>query len=351
MKLAIWLLTIIAVASLIGTFIAQNEAPEFYIQRFGQYGYNALLKTGFLDLYHSRWFVLLLVLLAVNLIVCLINRFSLKMRAFGTLLSHASIVVILLGSLIGMLFGEKGYLKIGEGQEIHSFMSARKQINLNFSIRLDDFIYTENIDPDEALLIYPANGNFCALHATEEQKSKGLIAKIPAEVGSEQKIADTGYSVTIVRYVPDFVMDAATKEVVSRSAMPRNPAIEVALKDKDDAITTFWVFARFPDMHQEKEAAFQFVYRWAERRPKDFISKVTVLKNGKEVLRKDIRVNDPLHFEGYSLFQSSYDQQSLSWSGLQIVKDPGVPVVYLGFVMLILGLIIIFYVNPVLQRR
>jgi len=157
--------------------------------------------------------------------------------------------------------------------------------------------------------------------------------------------------VRVARYLPDFVMDTSTKVITSRSAIPNNPAIEVQLRDKVGNTQTVWVFARFANIDQEIDADFRFVYKWYERRPKDFISKVTILKKGKEILRKDIRVNEPLRFEGYAFFQSGYDRRGLNWSGLQLAKDPGVPVVYCGFILLILGLIMIFYINPLIQRR
>jgi cytochrome c biogenesis protein ResB len=93
------------------------------------------------------------------------------------------------------------------------------------------------------------------------------------------------------------------------------------------------------------------VYNWAPRRPKDFISDVSVFKDGREVLRKSIRVNDPLRYEGFSFFQASYDMEALNWSGLRISNDPGVMVVYSGFILLIIGLVVIFYVNPLITRR
>lgn len=104
-------------------------------------------------------------------------------------------------------------------------------------------------------------------------------------------------------------------------------------------------------MHQQISADFKIKYNWAPRRPKDFISKVTILKDGKEIFSQDIQVNEPLNFAGYNFFQSSYDTRDLSWSGLQIVKDPGVPVIYAGFVLLIVGLVMIFYVGPLMENK
>ncbi len=352
-KLAIWLLAIIAVLSLVGTFIPQNEAPEFYIAKFGQVGQGALSKTGLDNIYASWWFILSLALFSLNLTVCLLNRFPIRKHSMGTIMTHLSVLVIFIGAFIGMIFGEKGLVKIPEGEEISYFISKGKKIDLGFSIRLNDFIYTEYIDKKEKLLVYPVkegsahDAHDFSMAATGETP----LAEVNAEVGSESGIAGTGSKVKILRYLPDFVMDMSTKSVMSRSNTPNNPAIEVELKGKGGDTRTFWVFARFPDVHKGPGADYKFIYEWVGRRPKDFISKVAIIKEGKEALKKDIRVNEPLSFGGFRIFQSTYDSENLGWSGLQIVKDPGVPVVYAGFVLLITGFIIIFYVNPIIQRR
>lgn len=345
-KLAIWLLVIIAVLSLLGTFIPQGQESTFYIEKYGHSVYRVLLETGLADVYSSLWFILLLVLFSLNLTVCLINRASLKIRMIGSMLSHASILIILVGALIGMFFGQKGLLKPGEGEEVSSFdCQGKRHVDLGFSIRLDKFIYNEHIDPKEKLLVYSAAGD-----VSDPHKDNKLIAEIPVEIGVESDIANTGYKVKVLRYLNDFAMDTATKVAMNRSARPNNPAIEVQLRNEAGEAGIFWVFARFPDMHQKTDPKFKFMYNWAGRRPKDFISKVTILKLGKEVMKKEIRMNAPLHFGGYTFFQSSYDVEGLKWSGIQVVKDPGVGIVYFGFILLILGLTIIFYVNPLIQR-
>ncbi|MDO8663116.1 MAG: cytochrome c biogenesis protein ResB [Candidatus Omnitrophota bacterium] len=329
LKLAIWLLGIIALVSLIGTLIPQNEEE--------------------VSVYQSWWFILLIILFALNLSACLLSRLSLKNRPLGTLICHFSVLVILLGALIGMLFGQKGYLKLSRQEKANSFMASEsKEVNLGFSIRLDDFIYNENIDPKEKLLIYSIqNDAVCQMDgASHKNGEEGLIAKIPTDPGTEREISATGYKIKVLRYLPDFVMDIATKKVTSRSSQANNPAIEVELRDKNGARESFWVFARYPDIHQSKTPNFNFVYHWEMRRPKDFISRVTIIKDGLEVLKKEIRVNFPLQFGGYSFFQSSYDPENLNWTGLTVVRDPGVSLVYLGFGLFILGLCIRFYINP-----
>ncbi len=351
-KLAIWLIAAIAVLSLLGTLIPQNQEVGFYIDKYGHSGYQALLRTGLVRVYYSPYFLLLLILFSINLTVCLMNRTPLKKKMLGSFFSHVSILIILLGALIGAFFGEKEFIKIHEGEEMSSFtVQDKRQIELPFSIRLDKFIYSEHIDPKERLLVCSAQNDECCSKDNPSGfgKDHGCIAELPTEIGVESDIANTGYRIKVLRYLGDFTMDTVTKVAQNRSARPDNPAIEVRLKDKSGQVSTFWVFARFPDMHQKMDPNFKFTYRYLPRRPKDFISKVTILKGGAEIMKKDIRVNEPLRFDGYTFFQSSYDTEGLSWSGLQVVRDPGVGVVYTGFILLILGLVIIFYVNPLIQ--
>ena len=79
------------------------------------------------------------------------------------------------------------------------------------------------------------------------------------------------------------------------------------------------------------------------------VSNVSIIQDGKAVLTKDIRVNFPLKFAGYTFFQFSYDPELHSWTGLRVVRDPGVGIVYLGFMLLILGLSIRFYISPFIK--
>lgn len=79
---------------------------------------------------------------------------------------------------------------------------------------------------------------------------------------------------------------------------------------------------------------------------KDFRSKVVILNQDKEILKENIEVNRPLKYKGYSFYQTSYDQDNFKWTGLDVVRDPGVPFVWCGFILLNLGVILRFYFRP-----
>ena len=73
-KLAIVLLIGLAAASVAGTIIPQNLAPQRYFQAYGRELFTFFSYLDFFDVYHSWWFNFLLGLLLLNLIVCSIKR-------------------------------------------------------------------------------------------------------------------------------------------------------------------------------------------------------------------------------------------------------------------------------------
>ena len=79
---------------------------------------------------------------------------------------------------------------------------------------------------------------------------------------------------------------------------------------------------------------------------KNFKSQITVLEDGREALEKTVEVNRPLKYKGYALYQASYDRDGFRWSGLDVVKDPGEPFVFAGFILLNAGVILSFYFRP-----
>jgi cytochrome c biogenesis protein len=51
--------------------------------------------------------------------------------------------------------------------------------------------------------------------------------------------------------------------------------------------------------------------------PKEYRSDLTVVENGKEMLQKSIVVNDPLHYNGFTFYQSSYQAYEEYWVTIQ----------------------------------
>ncbi len=78
-KLAIFLLIIITLASVIGTLIPQQRMAEEYIAQYGRWA-NVFQRLQLTNLYKSLWFSALLFLFALNIIVCTLDRLSPKLK-------------------------------------------------------------------------------------------------------------------------------------------------------------------------------------------------------------------------------------------------------------------------------
>lgn len=83
-----------------------------------------------------------------------------------------------------------------------------------------------------------------------------------------------------------------------------------------------------------------------ECEPKRFVSNVNAFaKSGEMVKEVDIEVNKPLEFDGWKIYQLSYDETKGRWSDisvLELVRDPWLPFVYAGIFMLLAGALIMF---------
>jgi cytochrome c biogenesis protein len=152
LKLTIPLLIVLAALSVIGTLIPQNAPQQEYIRRYGTQTFYMFKGLGLLDMYHSWWFIGVLILLAANLIACSMKRLPgvwqqvRKTKSgyarLGTYLTHFSVLLILVGGLIGALWGFKGYMEITEGETVERMVLNNPQHrtrSLGFQIRCESF--------------------------------------------------------------------------------------------------------------------------------------------------------------------------------------------------------------------
>jgi hypothetical protein len=94
------------------------------------------------------------------------------------------------------------------------------------------------------------------------------------------------------------------------------------------------------------------IYRQKDTEPRDFRSELVVLdRAGRELARKVVSVNDPLRYRGYWFYQSNYNPDDLTVSGIMVVREPGLWLTFLGFACLVAGLFWMFYLRPVLRAR
>ncbi len=75
MRFAISLLTILAIASIIGTVLKQNEPYVNYRVEFGDFWFSVFELLGLFDVYHSVWFLAILAFLVLSTCLCIWRHF------------------------------------------------------------------------------------------------------------------------------------------------------------------------------------------------------------------------------------------------------------------------------------
>ena len=82
-KLTIVLLILLAIVSVLGTLIPQQQGAEEFAKSLTPGMFRLLSKFQLFDMYNAPWFRLLIGFLALNLIVCSINRFPSTWKRFS----------------------------------------------------------------------------------------------------------------------------------------------------------------------------------------------------------------------------------------------------------------------------
>lgn len=409
LKLTVVLLFCMAVLSVIGTVIPQNIAAQEYVRIYGVAGYRLLVLLDIVDMYRSWWFVGLMLLLVVNIIVCSIDRLSGSWRIifvrqpkfdlaqyrqrknrldfqmqgttaqlkepfqrivarrfrFSCLEStdsgfvvtaergrwtrlgvygvHLSIVVLLVGGLIGSKYGFEGFVAIPEGDKADTIQLNRSDqaIKLPFAIRCDDFsvtFYEDGQRPKEfrsrltiieeeeevlrqeivvnAPLHYKGIGIYQSSYGRldDDAPPAGWGSQMPAEIELSfrsiasgiiyNRSARIGQPLQIPEGMGQLVLERYEQEAMFKS-MALGPALIGTLtvsQGKPQTVTLPLKFPKF-DAMRGGTVAISVIPSKAAPQPERF------------------------------------------YTGLQVVYDPGVGVVYVGFILMLAGCAVAFFMS------
>lgn len=394
LKLTMFLLISLALTSIIGTILPQGALPPEYVASISATKLQIYGKLGFFDMYHSWWFITLLYVFSLNLISCSIKRlphvfkfiseptlvltdtmkhsFSQKKEVtysgpvesaktklaeflgkefsapvitehngdyhlfaqkspwsrLGVYVVHASILVIFVGAIIGSLFGFKGFVNIVEGTGVSSIQGQNgNPIPLGFELFCDNFNVTlyntgapkefrshltvrENGKPVPGYekvkvivndpLTYKGITFYQSSYGQASEGSEHFFSVKPRSGGAADKFAIHVGAATTLKDGTAFRLLESTQEV--RQFMPdfSGPAARVEVTFKGRPPQTFIVLKNYPEMNAQRGDDLTFNYEGTNAR---------------------------------------------MFTGLQVAKDPGVEVVWVGCTLMCIGLFIAFFMS------
>ncbi len=381
-----------------GTLIPQETFTREvdYIARYGVEGYNTLKKLQLTNIFGSWYFLFLMALFTLNLSACTLKRLSASWRywklpmsfippeglrrfehsyvlsgsvcsdaprrirallerhgyrvreqnsqilaekwrweRFGIDIFHISLLIVIVGGLVTMLFGYRTFEIAHQGDTINlpgaDFAVRVKRFwseNYKNSERVMDWrteltvieddkeIVTKTIEVN-APLRYKGYNFYQSAFGTDWQGAArvtlALFRANGTEIGEFVGTVDDGFEVPsenifvkVGAFLPDF---ALTENLIAYSRTQRleNPAVFVEIYDAQGLrLMRTWAFSR-PEMQTFWETALA-------------------------------RVSGEMPYRVKLVGMTAPE-----FTGLQITKDPGRPIVYFGFLFIILGLLVHMY--------
>jgi cytochrome c biogenesis protein len=395
--LTIVLLGLIALLAIIGTLAPQQDEAARLMERLSPGAVSILRTFQVFDIFHSIWFITLLVLLLVNLVVCSLNRLPITWKQyrraaepvkpeawdrvrydasiessrplhdaaarldhffkkkhgrlerfdtndgalfrwskgafspFGVYIVHLSVLLILIGVVLGSLLGFDGYMEIAEGESADAVIlkGGRGGRPLDFTVRCDRFIL-ENY-PDGTPKTYQSDVAF--LKKGRIVKSGSLRVNHPLEFEgvrfyqSSYGKAAGGKNVLIVKRgaeklkelipvigeeLPLDGSEALVKVIrVEDNFMGMGPAVKIAVKTGNNRLD-LWIFQNIETMKRDNPG-----------------------------LLEQAPMFNPALYKPYSF--SIGQTGTAYYTGLQVNHDPGIYLVGAGAFLLVVGFLWVFF--------
>lgn len=261
-KLAIVVLLLIAITSIIGTILPQESerAIQFLTGLVGDNTaptvYNIFLKLHFVDMYHSWWFIGLLVLFCINLTVCSIDKFPRTWRLIKTPSRPLSEEII-------------KTLPVRKETTVKTNMRVARDAILN-SLVASKYRVSEATDSN-GVQLYTQKGQYTRLGVYIVHLSI-LFVFIGAIIG-----ARFGFDGFLT------LQEGRSSDVVYTNSGKTIPL--------GFTIKCNW---------------YNTEYYVGTDTPKEFQSELVIIEDGREVLKKAIEVNSPLKYKGITFYQASY---------------------------------------------
>lgn len=385
-RFALLIIPLIIVASIIGTLIPQGQPLGFYIEQYGQVNAVIMEILGFSNTYSSIWFKSLLLLLCLNLIICSLERIPQVLKfitkdnlsadtaklmrskdkilfianvdkqsaatticavlnqnkwrprsrhssdfillfaekcawsRLGAYLVHVSILLIVLGALVGSYFGFKAFIFVPEGDrtsEIFRSDDKQSKIPLPFTLQCDafDIEYYPNGMPKE----YRSD---LVVFAGDKAVMKKRITVNDPLTYSGLTFFQSSYQPVSDQYVVEL-----KKERIGDKGNKRVFLVEPRTKqDWKEEQVRFGILGTGADGHGH--GPYKLWFDDEEGEP------AQLLIEDKKVFTVE---------RGANSYQLTIKQRYAT--GLQVVKDPGVWLVYIGFGFMLFGLYAAFFMS------
>jgi len=256
------------------------------------------------------------------------RAFPLKLKNLSYLLNHLGLWITLTAASLGSSDLQRLSMDCVEGKmEWRALNEKGKLVEMPLAIELKDFNLDEYLP--KITLIDNSTGKIVI------QNKKSQYFSLADSVGTLG-----AYSVTVDQYLPEAGFIGDRFEQVNEIGAP--PATKISVSNlQTGEISQGWISSgsfRYQPYAFKISDRYSFVMLPPE--PRKFQSDIRVLFPDGEQAETTLEVNKPFSINGWKLYQLSYDSTRGRWSELsviELVRDPWLPIVYIGVFMLLAG--------------
>lgn len=294
MRFAIALLTLISIASVIGTVLKQNEPASAYVNQFGPFWADLFMALGLSNVYSAAWFLVVLAFLVVSTSLCIARntpKILSDIRTYKTQVTERSLAA----------FHHRGtHLVSGDPESVAASLSHRlRKAGWRVVVREESGRWQVACKSAGA-----SKAGYLLAHSSIVLICLGglfdgdLVVRAQAWLGDKEVYAGGG----LIADVPD-----------KHRLSPRNPSFRANLLVAEGAQSGTAVITRpggvfLQDLPFSLELKKFVVEHYSTGMPKLFASEVMVHdRESGQAIPARIEVNRPFRHRGIDIFQSSFD--------------------------------------------
>lgn len=256
-KFALFNLITLAIISIAGTIIDQNNPAQYYIDMWGESAFKIIHMLNLDDMFSADWYIFLLGMFGVNLLFCTIDRLPNVLRIVRQDPSQKSFENITKSTVISEQLSNSPQQNVVE--KITQYLNKQKWSKVSTK--------THN---DNSSLI-------CA--------QKGAWTRLAVY------IVHIGVLIVLVGAIVGKVYGFKTAVLI-----PEGPLVEDQLVNSPIPITF------------EMRCDWFSIDYYDNGVPKQYRSEIALIKYGKQVLAKTLSVNSPVVYDGITLYQETYER-------------------------------------------
>ena len=264
-----------------------------------------------------------------------------RLRELPSLLSHLGVFIAIVAATLGSADMER--VKLTASMDMPEWRATHEQgfLELPLAIQLEKFTIDEY--PPKLLIINSKTGKSIPAKNPEivlvdKHFREGKLLKWRIRVRQNLPLAAPVVTSDTVKYVGWGSSGAVTALLVEAQPMEGDRAVGKPLVG--------WVTCGsylFP--FQELKLTKDLSLVMARREPERYASRIHVYTRSQKNIVATVEVNKPVSVDGWRIYQLSYDESMGRWSEtstFELVKDPWLPVVYVGIFLLLAGAVLTF---------